>query len=209
MVLLAGLLPNPKLETSVLSISLNTCAMVYMIPLGLSGATRVSNELGAGRPQAARLAACTAVFLVATEGVVAAIVLILVRKLWGYCYSTEEEVVAYVAEMLVLLAGSHFLDVYDLIAYHNSGTARGCGWQKIGAIVNLGAYYLFGIPAGVILAFVYHFGGKGLWLGITLALFAQALLLLIVTLQTNWEKQAKKAADRVTSELPNIEENTE
>ncbi|OIT19184.1 protein detoxification 16 [Nicotiana attenuata] len=112
MVLLSGLLPNPKLESSVLSISLNTCWMVYMIPLGLSGATsvRVSNELGVGRPQAARLAACTAVFLVATEGIVAAIILISVRKLWGYCYSTEEEVVGYVAEMLVLIAGSHFLD---------------------------------------------------------------------------------------------------
>lgn len=46
----------------------------------------------------------------ATEGVIAAIVLIFVRKLWGYCYSTEEEVVSYVAQMLVLLAGSHFLD---------------------------------------------------------------------------------------------------
>ncbi|XP_049359854.1 protein DETOXIFICATION 16-like [Solanum verrucosum] len=208
MVLLSGLLPNPKLETSVLSISLNTCAMVYMIPLGLSGATsvRVSNELGAGRPQAARLAATTAVLLVATEGVVAAIVLISVRKLWGYCYSTEEEVVGYVAEMLVLLAGSHFLDGIQSVL---SGTARGCGWQKIGAVVNLGAYYLFGIPAGVILAFVYHIGGKGLWLGITLALFAQALLLFVVTLQTNWEKEANKAADRVAPELANIEENAE
>ncbi|CAN4084281.1 unnamed protein product [Withania somnifera] len=208
MVLLSGLLPNPKLETSVLSISLNTCAMVYMIPLGLSGATsiRVSNELGAGRPQAARLAASTAVFLVATEGVVAAVVLISVRKLWGYCYSTEEEVVDYVAEMLVLLAGSHFLDGIQSVL---SGTARGCGWQKIGAVINLGAYYLFGIPAGVILAFVYHFGGKGLWLGITLALLAQALLLLIVTLRTNWEKEAKKAADRLTPELANREESAE
>lgn len=188
MVLLSGLLPNPKLETSVLSISLNTCWMVYMIPLGLSGATsvRVSNELGAGRPQAARLAACTAVFLVATEGTIAAIILISVRKLWGYCYSTEEEVVGYVAKMLVLIAGSHFLDGIQSVL---SGIARGCGWQNIGAVVNLGAYYLFGIPAGVILAFVYHFGGKGLWSGITLAVFAQALLLLIVTLLTNWEKE--------------------
>ncbi|TMW82196.1 hypothetical protein EJD97_006545 [Solanum chilense] len=185
-----------------------TCSMVYMIPLGLSGATsaRVSNELGAGRPQAARLAASTAVYLVATEGVIAAIVLIAVRKLWGYCYGTEEEVVSYVAQMLVLLAGSHFLDGIQSVL---SGTARGCGWQKIGAVVNLGAYYLFGIPAGVILAFVYHLGGKGLWLGITLALFAQALLLLIVTLQTNWKKDAKKAADRVTSELANIEQSAE
>ncbi|KAM3220686.1 hypothetical protein P3L10_019954 [Capsicum annuum] len=222
MVLLSGLLPNPKLEMSVLSIrlrflyhasgnlkltsyiiegllimkyfSLNTCAMVYMVPLGLSGATRirVSNELGAGRPQAARLAAT--------------IVLISVRKLWGYCYSTEEEVVSYVAQMLVFLEVSHFFDGIQSVL---SGTARGCGWQKIGAVVNLGAYYLFGIPAGVILAFVCHFGGKGLWLGITLALFAQAALLLIVTLRTNWEKQAKKAADRVALELASREENAE
>lgn len=39
-VILSGLLPNPKLETSVLSISLNTCWMVYMISVGLGGAVR-------------------------------------------------------------------------------------------------------------------------------------------------------------------------
>lgn len=43
---------------------------------------------------------------------------------------------------------------------YNSGTARGCGWQKIGAFVNLGSYYLVGIPAAVVLAFVLHIGGK-------------------------------------------------
>lgn len=41
----------------------------------------------------------------------------------------------------------------------SSGVARGCGWQKIGAIVNLGAYYLVGIPAALCFAFVYHLGG--------------------------------------------------
>ena len=40
------------------------------------------------------------------------------------------------------------------------GTARGCGWQKIGAFVNLGAYYIVGIPSAVLLAFVLHIGGK-------------------------------------------------
>lgn len=43
---------------------------------------------------------------------------------------------------------------------NNSGTARGCGWQKIGAFVNLGSYYLVGIPSAVVLAFVLHIGGK-------------------------------------------------
>ncbi|KAL3533043.1 hypothetical protein ACH5RR_006564 [Cinchona calisaya] len=196
MVLLSGLLPNPKLETSVLSISLNTCSMIYMMPLGLGAAisTRISNELGAGRPYEARLAACTGLLVVLTEGVLASTTIILGRKVWGYCYSTEEKVVRYVAEMLLLLAGSHILEGIQTVL---SGTARGCGWQNIGAIINLGAYYLLGIPSGILLAFGYHVGGKGLWMGIIVALTAQASVLAIITVRTDWEKEAKKAADRV------------
>ncbi|KAI3797296.1 hypothetical protein L1987_32552 [Smallanthus sonchifolius] len=39
------------------------------------------------------------------------------------------------------------------------GTARGCGWQKIGAAVNLGAYYIIGLPCSAILTFLLHYGG--------------------------------------------------
>ncbi|GAB4853592.1 Protein DETOXIFICATION 16 [Ancistrocladus abbreviatus] len=196
MVLLSGLLPNPKLETSVLSISLNTCSLVYMMPLGLSGAisTRVSNELGAGQPRAARLAVCVALCMVATEGILAASIMILGRKIWGYSYSKEEKVVKYVGEMLVLIAGSHFIDGIQSVL---SGTARGCGWQRIGAFVNLGAYYLVGIPCSLLLAFFFHFGGKGLWMGIIAALSVQALLLLVITLRTDWDKEVSKASSSI------------
>ena len=40
------------------------------------------------------------------------------------------------------------------------GIARGCGWQKLGAVVNLGSYYLVGVPLSVVLAFVLHMKGK-------------------------------------------------
>lgn len=198
MVLLSGLLPNPKLETSVLAISLNTCATIYMIPLGLSAAvsTRASNELGAGRSRAAYLAVCVAVFLVATEGILAGTVMILGRKFWGYVYSKDEQLVKYAGEMLLFIAASHLIDGIQSVL---TGAARGCGWQKIGAWINLGAYYLVGIPTSIILAFVYHLGGKGLWTGLTVALFVQASSLAIVTLSTNWEQEAMKAADRVYS----------
>lgn len=196
MVLLSGLLPDPKLETSVLSISLNTCGMVYMLPLGLSGAvsTRVSNELGAGQPRAARLAVCVAVAMVATEGILAACVMVLGHNVWGYCYSKEERVVKYVGQMLLLIAASHILDGIQSVL---SGTARGCGWQKIGAVANLGAYYLVGVPCALLLAFFFRLGGKGLWMGIIVALAAQVLLLLMITLLTNWQKEAQKASERV------------
>ncbi|XP_038880135.1 protein DETOXIFICATION 16-like isoform X2 [Benincasa hispida] len=196
MVLLSGLLPNPKLETSVLSISLNTDLTVWMIPMGLSAAasTRVSNELGAGRPAAAKLAACVVMIIAIIEGLLLGTVLILIRYVWGYAYSNEQEVVKYVADIVPLIAVSSFLDGLQCVL---SGIARGCGWQKIGAYVNLGSYYLVGIPSAVLLAFVLQVGGKGLWLGIICALAVQTVSLAIITIRTNWDQEAKMATERV------------
>ncbi|XP_023005095.1 protein DETOXIFICATION 16-like isoform X2 [Cucurbita maxima] len=195
-VLLSGLLPNPKLETSVLSISLNTDLTVWMIPMGLSAAasTRVSNELGAGRPAGAKLAACLVMTIAVIEGLLLGTVLILIRNVWGYAYSNEQEVVKYVADIVPIIAVSTFFDGLQCVL---SGIVRGCGWQKIGAYVNLGSYYLVGIPSAVLLAFVLHIDGKGLWLGIICALAVQTLSLAIITIRTNWDEEAKIAAERV------------
>ncbi|XP_026460186.1 protein DETOXIFICATION 16-like [Papaver somniferum] len=129
-----------------------------MISSGLSGAvsTRVSNELGADHPQAARLAVQVVFVLAATQGILIGTIMILVRHIWGSAYSNEKEVVHYVAVMMPILAISNFVNG---LQYVLSGMARGCGWQKIGAYVNLGSYYLVGIPCAVLLAFVLHVGG--------------------------------------------------
>ncbi|XP_047074012.1 protein DETOXIFICATION 16-like [Lolium rigidum] len=196
LVLLSGLLPNPELETSVLSITLNTATLVFMIPSGLGAAisTRVSNELGAGRPQAARLAVRAVLMFAASEGLIMSLLLVSVRHIWGYTYSDEEEVVAYVAKMLLLIAVSNFFDGIQSVL---SGVARGCGWQKIGACINLGAFYVVGIPAAYLLAFVLRVGGMGLWTGIICGSTVQVLLLLAITLRTDWQKEATKAKNRV------------
>ncbi|TYJ07453.1 hypothetical protein E1A91_A11G004500v1 [Gossypium mustelinum] len=217
MVLLSGLLPNPKLQTSALSICLNTAATVWMIPFGLSGAvsTRVSNELGAGNPEAARLAVNVVIAMAIFEALLVGSILMLIRNILGYAYSNEVEVVKYVAALLPLVATSNLLDSLqfseigipklmminsvggDIDLYDISGNARGCGWQKIGAYINLGSYYIVGIPCAVLLAFVLNVGGKGLWLGIICALAVQVTSLSIVTIRTNWEQEARKATERV------------
>ncbi|TYH98563.1 hypothetical protein ES332_A11G005300v1 [Gossypium tomentosum] len=196
MVLLSGLLPNPKLQTSVLSICHNTSYTVWMIPFGLSGAvsTRVSNELGAGNPEAARLAVNVVIVVAICVGLSVGLILILIRNIWEHAYSNEVEVVKYVAVVMPLVATSNFLDSLQCVL---SGNARGCGWQKLGAYINLGSYYIVGIPCAVLLAFVHNVGGKGLWLGLICALAAQATGLGIVTIRTNWEKEAQKATERV------------
>ncbi|GJN19611.1 hypothetical protein PR202_gb06905 [Eleusine coracana subsp. coracana] len=202
LVLLSGLLPNPKLETAVLCICLNTNSMVFMVPLGLSAAisTRVSNELGAERPDAARLATRVVLFLALAVGVSEGLVMMLVRNLWGYAYSNEEEVARYTARMMPVLAVSILLDCQQGVL---SGIVRGCGRQKMGAYINLAAYYLVGNPVAFVCAFVFHLGGMGLWFGILSGLLVQVLLLLSITLCTNWNKEALAAKDRVfSSALP-------
>uniref|UniRef100_A0A7N0UX74 Protein DETOXIFICATION n=2 Tax=Kalanchoe fedtschenkoi TaxID=63787 RepID=A0A7N0UX74_KALFE len=200
MVLLAGRLPNPQLETSVMSISLNTDLTVWTIPVGLSAAvsTRISNELGAGNSHAARLAVRVVSFMAISEGVTMGIILILIRNVWGRAYSKDAHIIKYVAAMMPLVALSSFLDGLQCVL---SGIARGCGWQKIGAFINLGSYYLVGIPSAIVLGFVFHLGGKGLWIGLICALVAQFICLSTITIRTNWDKEAAKASKRVRESM--------
>ena len=86
------------------------------------------------------------------------------------------------------------MSFWDELSYNSSflhalGVARGTGWQHIGAYVNLGAYYLVGIPVAALLCFGLHFRGKGLWIGILTGSSLQLLLLALVTSFTNWQKQ--------------------
>ncbi|KAA3459746.1 protein DETOXIFICATION 16-like isoform X2 [Gossypium australe] len=199
LVFLSGLLPNPELETSVITICINTTAIILMIPFGLSSAAsiRVSNELGAEDPKGARLAVRVVLVLGVSQGILVGLALVLMRNVLGYAYSNDASVIRYVSTMVPILAASNIIDGVQstcLKIIHfvkHLGIVRGCGWQKIGAYINLGSYYLVGIPLSIVLAFVFHIGVMGLWLGITAALTTQMLFLLIITARSNLEQEVK------------------
>ncbi|XP_071710859.1 protein DETOXIFICATION 14-like [Rutidosis leptorrhynchoides] len=195
-VLLSGLLANPQLETSVLSICLIVGALHYYIPysFGAAASTRVSNELGAGNPQAAKTAILSALALGVVEVIIAITVLFCSRSVLGYVFGNEKELVDYVKDITLLLCFTLFADAIQAIL---SGVSRGSGWQHIGAYINLGSYYLIGIPMALVLGFLLNLKGKGLWSGLIIGSIVQCVLLTLVTCSTNWEKQATKARERV------------
>lgn len=78
----------------------------------------------------------------------------------------------------------------------NAGAARGCGWQNLCSIINLGAYYVVAIPCAVLFAFYLHIGGMGLWMGIICGLCVQIIALIAVNFFTTWDQEASKAMDR-------------
>lgn len=46
-----------------------------------------------------------------------------------------------------------------------SGTIRGCGKQKVGALINM-TYWTVGFPLAWWLGFKIHLSGTGLWIGL-------------------------------------------
>nr|POE60524.1 protein detoxification 12 [Quercus suber] len=168
LILLSGLLPNPTLETSVLSVCLSTISTLYMIPDGIAAAARSWESA---------------------------------RSAFS-CHCSDVYYVDYVTTMAPLVCLSVILDNLHGVL---SGIARGCGWQDLGAYVNVGAYYLCGLPIAAILGFWLQMRGQGLWIGILVGASVQALLLSIITSCTNWEKQASKARQRMLEGRSSVE----
>lgn len=101
-------------------------------------------------------------------------------------FTYEPEVITCVKEIMPLLCLSIILDGTQAVL---SGVARGSGWQRIGAYINLGSYYLFGIPLALLFGFVLNLKGVGLWGGLVAGGFLQSTVFSLITCFTDWEKQ--------------------
>lgn len=96
------------------------------------------------------------------------------------CFQDERKRKIPLPSILVSLNASTLLE---------AGIVRGCGWQHIGAFVNLGAYDLVAAPIAVLLCFVAHLRAKGLWIGILTGTTVQATSYVVITALINWKKQ--------------------
>lgn len=71
---------------------------------------RVSNELGAGNPQPARLATRVAVALAVAEAAIVSIALFCSRYVLAYAFNSDQDVVKYVSRLAPLLSIAIFMD---------------------------------------------------------------------------------------------------
>ena len=153
----------------------------------------MSNELGAGNADGARSAVRVVLSMAAVDAVVVGGALLASRRLVGLAYSSEEEVVSSVAAMVPLVC---ITVVTDCVQGALSGVARGCGWQHLGAYVNLGSFYLLGIPMAILLGFALHMGARGLWLGVVCGSLSQSALLSAINFFTDWPKMVRSPSLR-------------
>ncbi|KAL2620988.1 hypothetical protein R1flu_001193 [Riccia fluitans] len=194
--LLSGLLPNPEKELSLLSICLNTAGIMFTLPFGLSAAssTRVSNELGADNANGAKLATKVVLGMSILQSSVVASAMLALRSKWGLAFSNNPQVVQDTASIMPLLALSLLLDG---IQGPLGGVLRGCGLQDPATIATIFAFYGIGVPSAILFGFYFKLGAKGLFGGCVCGNLTQFLLISLLVLFINWDKQVEKARERV------------
>ncbi|CDY68535.1 BnaCnng59430D, partial [Brassica napus] len=164
---------------------------------------RVANELGAGNGKGARFATIVSVTQSLIIGLFFWVIIMLFHNQIAWIFSSSEAVLAAVNKLTVLLALTVFLNSVQPVL---SGVAVGSGWQSYVAYINLGCYYCIGIPLGILMGWIFKFGVMGIWAGMIFGGTAvQTIILILITMRCEWEKEAQIAQARVNKWSKTIE----
>uniref|UniRef100_A0A7C9ALI3 Protein DETOXIFICATION n=1 Tax=Opuntia streptacantha TaxID=393608 RepID=A0A7C9ALI3_OPUST len=197
MILLCGLLQNPQATVASMGILIQTTALMYIFPssLSFSVSTRVGNELGAKQPTRARLSAIVGLSISFVMGFSALFFTIMVRKLWASFFTRDAEIIALTSTILPIIG---LCELGNCPQTTGCGVLRGTARPKLGANINLGCFYLVGMPVAVWLGFYEGLEFRGLWLGMLAAQGSCVVTMLLVLVRTDWKIQAQRAQELLT-----------
>ncbi|PPD85047.1 hypothetical protein GOBAR_DD18000 [Gossypium barbadense] len=190
LILMTGYLSNATLAVDALSVCMSINGWELMIPLAFLAATgvRVANELGAGNWEAAKFATKVSIVQSTIVGLFFCVIVLVLRDKVALIFTSSNDVLEEVDKLSYLLGVTILLNSVQPVL---SGVAIGSGWQATVAYINLGCYYIIGLPLGILM-------GWGIWGGMIFGGTAiQTVILAIFTIQRDWEKEAEKAKQRV------------
>ncbi|KAE8730931.1 Lipoamide acyltransferase component of branched-chain alpha-keto acid dehydrogenase isoform 1 [Hibiscus syriacus] len=201
MTILTGNLSEPSVGLATSAIVIQTTSLMYTLPTALSASasTRVGNELGAGRPTRAKLAAMVAIGLALVTSFFGLIGTILGRQAWGRVFTKDNQVLELTMTVLPIIG---LCELANCPQTTSCGILRGSARPGIGATINFYSFYMVGAPLAVVLGFVWGLGFVGLCYGLLAAQIACVVSILTVVFKTDWEKESLKANDLVAKSDP-------
>jgi len=169
-------------------IVLNYASLTFMVPLGVSSAVAVSvgHAVGAGDPGRARRAGWLGLGLGTAFMLSAAVVFVVVPRPLIALYTRDPQVMAVGPGILGLAA---IFQIFDGIQVVSTGALRGLGETRFPMLANFAGYWVLGLPLGLTLCFMLHWGIYGLWIGLLAALFVIA-----ATLLRRWNRDSARLA---------------
>ncbi|XP_022595713.1 multidrug and toxin extrusion protein 1-like [Seriola dumerili] len=190
---LAGVISEAELGAQ--SITYQLAVVAYMFPLGFSAAAsvRVGNALGAGNIEQAKLSSKVPIICAFIIACFVGASLSIARNVVGYIFTSEQEILHRVADVMFVFGFTHLADAVAGVA---GGVLRGAGKQMVGALCNLVGYYFIGFPIGASLMFAANMGIVGLWTGLTVCVLMQSIFFIAFLYKLDWKKAAEEARVR-------------
>nr|WP_240615466.1 MATE family efflux transporter [Alteromonas facilis] len=161
-------------------IALNFSSLMFMFPLsiGMAVSIRVAYLIGHDHPKDARLALKSAVLLGLCIAIFTASLTVLLRYFIPTLYTSDISVIDYAAPLLLLAALFQFSDAIQAIS---ANALRGYKDTTAMFLITFTAYWLIGLPMGLILALtdwiVPALQARGFWMGFIIGLSTAAVML--------------------------------
>lgn len=163
-------------------IAVQTAAIMFMVPFGISMAAtvRVGHAVGRRDPEGTRRAGFAAIAMAAAfMGAMTLLVLVaryeLPNAFLGAAAENSKTTVDLVA--LFLVCGAAFF-VFDGIQTTATGALRGLNDTRVPLIMALIGFWLVGFGGAYVFAFVDGWGPVGIWIGLSLGLTVFAVLVM-------------------------------
>ncbi|XP_071924279.1 protein DETOXIFICATION 27-like isoform X3 [Coffea arabica] len=190
LIIVSGNMEFAEVAVDALSICITMYAWESMIPLGFFAATgvRVAYELGAESNRGAKFAAKVSLLNAIALGVLFSLLVMIVPDKLAMIFTSSSSVTKMVHELSPFLAITILVNGIQSIL---SGVAVGYGWQALVAFVNVGSYYIVGMPLGIVLGWCLKFGIKGIWAGMIIGTIVQTFILVIITIRFQGENEAQ------------------
>ncbi|KAI4330884.1 hypothetical protein MLD38_029127 [Melastoma candidum] len=200
MILLCGLLLNPRATVASMGILIQTTSFIYIFPssLSFSVSTRVGNELGANRPVKAKMASTVALVCSFVMGISALFFAVTVRTLWASMFTSDRDIITLTSRVLPIIG---LCELGNCPQTTMCGVLRGTARPMVGANINLGCFYAVGMPVAVGLSFFRGFDFEGLWLGLLAAQASCLVSMLVVLSYTDWEHEAQRAKELTAGDV--------
>lgn len=173
------------------SILLTITTATFMIPMAISNAIAVKVGFANGAGNFVDLKRYSYAGLGVSVGFmsICAICFIFFPEFFVNIF-TKDPALVNICVPILLLAG--LFQIFDGVQIALGGVFKGLKKTNIVMLGNFGAYWLIGLPLGLILAFGFHMDLYGFWVGLTVSIFTLAVALLTI-LQKKFNKMKEPA----------------
>jgi MATE family multidrug resistance protein len=155
-------------------VALQCASTTFMVPFAISAATSVRvghaigrMRIGIGTTANVIAAGWSGIGTGAAFMLCASVLLLTVPSKIAHIFTPDPGVIAAAIPLLLIAAGFQFFDGVQITA---TGALRGAGNTTAPFITQLIAYWVIGMPLGILLGFHEKLGAAGLWWGLLIAL---------------------------------------